>query len=168
MKVTAVTTRSGDWWAVRVPEVDGVFTQAKRLDQVPEMVADAVALMEDVDADSVEVHIEVELEGALGTHLKAVRELREQVERERAKLQDELRSMATQLTQSGFTLRDSGVLLNVSYQRVGQLVDAPVGTKGPIYKQTEQVITKGNRPPRGAKVSESSSERKLRSSSASK
>jgi hypothetical protein len=43
MKVTAQARRTGDWWAVEVPEVDDVFTQANRLDQVPAMVADAVA-----------------------------------------------------------------------------------------------------------------------------
>lgn len=55
MKVTAKVTRAQDWWAVEVLEVSGVFTQAKRLDQVEGMVKDAVGLMEDVDPDSVEV-----------------------------------------------------------------------------------------------------------------
>ncbi|WP_204282714.1 hypothetical protein [Goekera deserti] len=52
---------SGDWWAVSVPEVDGAFTQAKRLDQVPAMVADAVALLAGVPAD--QVHVIVEADG---------------------------------------------------------------------------------------------------------
>jgi hypothetical protein len=43
MGYTAEARRSGEWWAVRVLEVPGAFTQAKRLDQVPEMAADAVA-----------------------------------------------------------------------------------------------------------------------------
>ncbi len=38
MKVTAKVTHTGDWWAIAVPEVPGLFTQAKRLDQVEEMV----------------------------------------------------------------------------------------------------------------------------------
>jgi hypothetical protein len=54
MKVTAYATRSGEWWAVRVPEIDGLFTQARRLDQVPEMVADAAMLL-----DGLEVEVEV-------------------------------------------------------------------------------------------------------------
>lgn len=58
MKVTAIVTRSGDWWAVEVPDVaGGIHTQAKRLDQVPAMVQDAVALMLGVPMDSVEVSI---------------------------------------------------------------------------------------------------------------
>ena len=59
MKVTAKVTKSGDWWAVEVPEVDGAFTQARQLDQIPDMVADAVHLLTDVPAGDVEVTLDV-------------------------------------------------------------------------------------------------------------
>ena len=45
MKVTAKATRSGNWWAVEVPEIPGLFTQARRLEQVAAMVADAAAML---------------------------------------------------------------------------------------------------------------------------
>lgn len=57
MKVTAITQRSGDWWAIEVPEVPGLFTQSERLDQVEEMVRDAVSLMKDIPASDVEVEV---------------------------------------------------------------------------------------------------------------
>lgn len=57
MQVTALACRSGDWWALEVPEIDGALTQAKRLDQIPEMVADAVSLLEDVPAEQVVVRV---------------------------------------------------------------------------------------------------------------
>lgn len=57
MRVTAAVTRSGRWWAIDVPEVPGVFTQARRLDQVPAMAADAVALMLDIPVGSVTVDV---------------------------------------------------------------------------------------------------------------
>ena len=41
---TAVCTRSGGWWAVEVPEIPGLFTQARRLDQVEDMVRDAATV----------------------------------------------------------------------------------------------------------------------------
>lgn len=50
--------RSDDWWAVSDPEVTGAFTQAKRLDQVPAMVADAVSLLTDTPAADVHVTLE--------------------------------------------------------------------------------------------------------------
>ena len=61
MKVTANAVRDGGWWVVEVPEVDGAFTQARRLDQVPAMVADAVSLLEGIPAGQVEVDLEVDL-----------------------------------------------------------------------------------------------------------
>lgn len=61
MKVTALATRSGHWWAIEVPEVEGVFTQTRRLEQVPAMVADAVPTMLDVPAGSVEVTVQASL-----------------------------------------------------------------------------------------------------------
>lgn len=45
VKVSAQVTRSGEWWAVEVSEVPGVFTQAATLAEVPTVVADAVAVM---------------------------------------------------------------------------------------------------------------------------
>lgn len=60
MRVTARAQRSGDWWAVEVPEVPGVFTQARRLDEIPAMVADAVALVASVSADEVDVEVVVD------------------------------------------------------------------------------------------------------------
>lgn len=62
MRVTALCTRSDGWWAVAVPEVDGVFTQARHLDQVPAMVVDAVALMTDEDPTTIEVDVQPEIQ----------------------------------------------------------------------------------------------------------
>ena len=45
MKVTATATRTGEWRAIEVSDVQGgLHTQARRLDQVAATVADAVAL----------------------------------------------------------------------------------------------------------------------------
>lgn len=41
--------------------MDGAFTQARRLDQIPAMVADAVSLLEDVPAAEVEMELDVDL-----------------------------------------------------------------------------------------------------------
>ena len=57
MKVTALVTREGDWWAVQVPEVDGVFTQSASLAEVPDQVRDAVGLMLGIVGADVEVEV---------------------------------------------------------------------------------------------------------------
>ena len=45
MNVTAIAQRSGDWWAIEVPEIPGLFTQTRRLDQTDDMVRDAAKLL---------------------------------------------------------------------------------------------------------------------------
>ena len=57
MKVTANATRTKGWWAVEVPEVEGAFTQTRRLDQVARMAAEVVSMLKDVDAESVDVDV---------------------------------------------------------------------------------------------------------------
>ena len=51
---TARVTRSEGWWAISVEEIPGLFTQARRLDQVADMVRDAGSLL-DVEVGAVEV-----------------------------------------------------------------------------------------------------------------
>jgi len=58
LQVTAQVTRSYGWWAIQIPELPGVITQAKRLDQVSATVSDAVALILHVDPTEVEVRVQ--------------------------------------------------------------------------------------------------------------
>lgn len=58
MKITVVARRSGNWWAIRILEVDGAYTQARRLDEVPAMATDAVAMLSDIDPAEIEVTVQ--------------------------------------------------------------------------------------------------------------
>lgn len=119
MKVTAKATRTGDRWTVEVPEVPGAFTQAKRLDQVEEMVADAVSLIADVPVDAVEVKIDpVFKESAVVA--KALR-ARKEADAAAAVASARMREAARALLAAGLTVRDAGVALRISPQRVSQL-----------------------------------------------
>lgn len=55
---TAVCERSGSWWAVSVPELRGVHTQARRLDQAETMAREAIALLLEFPEDSFTVVVE--------------------------------------------------------------------------------------------------------------
>lgn len=55
---TALCRRFGDWWAISVPELRGVHTQERTLDEVADMARDAVALMLDIDTGAVRVSVE--------------------------------------------------------------------------------------------------------------
>lgn len=119
---TAVCRRVGDWWAVDVPEIRGVHTQARRLDQVEAMTRDAIAVLTDVAPTSFDVRVEPVLEGDVETSVVAATEASERARlaaEEAGRLQ---RSAATTLLKKyGLTVRDAGVLLHVSPQRVSQL-----------------------------------------------
>ncbi len=119
---TAVCRRVGDWWAIDVPQVRGVHTQARRLDQVEAMARDAVALLRNVSADSfaitVEPHLDEEAERTLAASSEATRRARQSAE-EASRLQRQ--AATTLLTKYRLTVRDTGRLLHVSPQRVSQL-----------------------------------------------
>src|SRR6266567_4781944 len=84
---TARCQRSGDWWAISVPELRGVHTQARRLEKAEAMVRDAIALFLDVASDSFDVRIEPvlprDLQGKVGRARK-VRGEAEVLQREAA------------------------------------------------------------------------------------
>ncbi|OMQ14499.1 hypothetical protein A7K94_0216205 [Modestobacter sp. VKM Ac-2676] len=131
MNVTAMCERSGEWWAVRVPEVEGAFTQAKRLDQVPGMVADAVAMLADVPAESVDVRVEV-----VDVSMRPFREgwaRAQDLERQARELQveaaNERRNAVVGLRLQGLSVRDIGQIVDVSPQRVSQLAGGSITRK---------------------------------------
>jgi len=115
--------RSGSWWAVTVPELPGVFSQARRLDQVETMAREAIAMMLDVDADRIG-RIEVEvvpppraaaLIGTMNDALEIAREATDTAGSAR-------REAAKALRADGLPMRDVGRLLGLSHQRVSQIL----------------------------------------------
>lgn len=63
MAMTACTTyrcvavRSGEWWALETPEVDGIYSQARTVEEIEPMIRDALALWFEVPEDSFDVVI---------------------------------------------------------------------------------------------------------------
>jgi predicted RNase H-like HicB family nuclease len=122
MKVTATAHRSGDWWAIEVPEVRGVHTQVKRLDQAAAMAADAVALMLEIDPADIDVTVNPvlneEAAAAVARAVQAAQAARQAQEDASAAM----RSAVTRLRETEhLTARDVASLLGVSHQRVSQL-----------------------------------------------
>lgn len=52
---TVMVERDQGWWAIRVAELPGVFSQARRLDGVEVMARDAISLLREVPPDSFDV-----------------------------------------------------------------------------------------------------------------
>ncbi|WP_312810864.1 type II toxin-antitoxin system HicB family antitoxin [Corynebacterium variabile] len=59
-QLTATDIRSEGWWAVSVPEVDGLFTQTRSLDEIPAVVRDALTLFPELGIDPSDTEISVE------------------------------------------------------------------------------------------------------------
>lgn len=119
--VTAVCRRSGGWWAVEVPEIPGLFTQARRLDQVADQVRDAADML---DATVGDVHVEPRLDPAtrrMVEELFAKRDAARKAQDEASKL---ARSTVSALRGEGLTVRDVAMVTGVSPQRVSALQDA--------------------------------------------
>ena len=115
--------RSGGWWAITVPALDGVFSQAKRLDQVEDRAREAISLMLDVDEDDVgDLDVVVtpparvaDLLGALEASVAAADEATRTAVATRREIAELLRA-------EGLPLRDVGELIGVSHQRLSQLL----------------------------------------------
>ncbi|RLE19322.1 MAG: hypothetical protein DRJ50_12315 [Actinobacteria bacterium] len=118
--------RSGTWWAITVPALDGVFSQAKRLDQVENSAREAISLMLNVDegeigALDVVVTPPPDVAGLLETLQASVTAADEAV---RAAV-DLRREAVEMLRAEGLPLRDVGALIGVSHQRVSQILSTP-------------------------------------------
>jgi predicted XRE-type DNA-binding protein len=118
VKVTAVARRSGDWWAVEVEAIAGLFTQAKRLDQVEAMVQDAARML---GAGEVDVTVRIELSDEAKSEVLAAKKAASRAARVQAEAAAKAREVARHLRQSGLTVRDVAMVLEVSPQRVSQL-----------------------------------------------
>jgi predicted RNase H-like HicB family nuclease len=120
---TAHCTRTGGWWAISVPDADGLWTQAKRLDQVEEMAREAIGAVLDLDDDEIQVRVEVDLDDrALAEAVANVRHLRAEAERLQHEASDQMAEAVHLLRdKADLPMRDVAKLLGVSHQRVGQI-----------------------------------------------
>jgi predicted RNase H-like HicB family nuclease len=114
---TAEARRSGGWWAIRVPELKGVHSQARRLDQVEAMAREAIALFLDVDPQTISVEVKPEIPAEVVQALDARRAAREA----EASAERTTAAAARALITKGYTVRDTGALLNLSPARISQI-----------------------------------------------
>lgn len=122
MTYTARARRSGAWWAIDIPELPGVYSQARRLDRVEPMARDAIALFLDVDPATLDIRVETNLPSDLRRDVDAVGRLRAEADRLQAESSGAMRRLTHELLGRGLSVRDAAVILGISHQRVSQLV----------------------------------------------
>ena len=118
---TVTAERSGRWWALQCTEVPGALSQVARLDQA-DQIKEAIAFIAGVPEDSVDIDLVVKLPDAARQHLDQARALREQAQAANTRSAEEARAAAKALHSAGFTTRDIGSVMGVSFQRAHQLM----------------------------------------------
>jgi predicted RNase H-like HicB family nuclease len=119
---TALAERGDGWWAITVPELRGVFSQARRLARVEYMARDAISLFLDVPADSFEVEVREVLDPEVDVLVaEAIQARSDALEHQRIAATKSREAVRT-LDRLGLPQRDIGRLLHMSHQRVAQLL----------------------------------------------
>jgi hypothetical protein len=115
--------RSGRWWAIEFDDVDRrIHSQAKRLDQVPAMAADAISISLGVAVDPSEVDVDVVLpKGELRRTVEHARRLRSAANESNRRSVEAMRRAVAAGRAHGLSTRDVGALLDVSFQYVSRL-----------------------------------------------
>jgi hypothetical protein len=120
---TVIARRSGGWWALEAPEIQGARSQVRRLDQAEAMIRDAIATLLDVPEDSFGVRVEPELADEAHAVLAAVNEAKNRLAQAQQAAALASRYAAEVLTRDEeLSMRDAGAIMHVSHQRVAQLL----------------------------------------------
>ena len=121
-RFTVRARRVGTWWALDVEGVGGAHTQVRRIDQAEEMAREAIAGVLEIAPATFEVVVVPEVPVAVRTMVSEVTKARSDAARAQDTAAQLTRDAAQRLVEQGLTVRDAGVLLGVSHQRIAQLV----------------------------------------------
>lgn len=114
------------WWIIEVPELPEVVSETRRLNEVADMAADAIALTLECDPADVTVDVCPELDPrrsglveSFSRDTRRAEEARGAADRAAA----QVRANVAALIGTGLTTREVAQLLEISPQRVSQLAD---------------------------------------------
>ena len=129
--VVVTATRQDGWWAVRAAVRDAVvWTQTKRLDQVEDTSREAIALALDVPVSTVDVEVEFDIPADLLDLVEGAATM--------SAVSSHMQNLATrmnhvvagELRNRQFSVRDIGMIMGVSPQRVSQLLAGQASVRG--------------------------------------
>jgi hypothetical protein len=110
------------WWVATVKGFEGVHTQGRSIRQALRRIRGALEAA-GLSGKSVDLVPEFLIDGRLIAKVHRAKEARKRAERSQAEAQALLREAARALTKKlGVSIRDAGALLELSHQRVQQLV----------------------------------------------
>lgn len=122
-QLKAVAEWDGYSWVATLPDVPGAVTQAKRLDLLPGRIAEVARLMtgDAIGADQISLETRV-ADRKLDREAREIADLEAELDRVSEALASRRRHLVTELHDRGHTLRDIGVIVRLSHQRVAQLL----------------------------------------------
>lgn len=123
MEITAECERKAGLWRVRVPELNNLLISTKRLDVATEQIKDLVHEYQGVDRCDVIVRVETSMPGIM-CDLEVAQEKMREANRLQEEASREIRHVVARLRNEGLSMRDIGVLLRISPQRVAQLTES--------------------------------------------
>lgn len=123
MEVKAECERkAGQWW-VKVPALDDLMISSRRLDLAAEQIKDMISEKEGVERCDVILKVETTIPGIM-CDLEAAQEKMRESLRLQEEASKEVRDVVARLRSEGLSMRDIGVLLKISPQRVAQLTES--------------------------------------------
>jgi hypothetical protein len=125
-KYTANARRSGGVWSIDVPNLPGATCEARRLDQVPATARQAIARATGVAPDTFDLTVMKHLDPEVSKLIVGVSAARGRAVVAQVEASNLQRFAARELTAVGYTTRDVGTLLDLSHQRVAQLLSTPL------------------------------------------
>ncbi|HEX3613762.1 MAG TPA: hypothetical protein VGL78_18035 [Solirubrobacteraceae bacterium] len=110
------TTDGKGWWNARVPSIPGVWTQARRLEQIPGRIVEAIRVMTGETVNEADVEIDRNKIAGHPVVRKAltVHRNRLKVQALASKVQDDTTVVIKSLTAAKFSKRDIGFLVGTS------------------------------------------------------
>ena len=114
--------KAGQWW-VKVPALDDLMISSKRLDLAAEQIKDLISEREGVERCDVILKVETTIPGIM-CDLDGAQEKMRTALRMQEEASKEIRDVVARLRNEGLSMRDIGVLLRISPQRVAQLAES--------------------------------------------
>lgn len=119
LQVMAHARRDEGWWRVSIPELEGIVTQTRRLDQIPSAVVKVLKNHPDFKEHDIDVQVVLDKERQAA--VDEVLRLRDRADKTRQEASLAVKALVQQLAHDGLSYRDIGTLLQVSYQYVQTL-----------------------------------------------
>jgi len=121
MRITAQAERDGKFWVVTVPEVEGAFTQAHRINEIEVMARSVVADLLEIDEDTIEVVLDLDLPAAERAVVAEAQGKLAAAEEASQLAAIANRHAVLQLRGDGYTTREVAAILGITAGRVNQI-----------------------------------------------